>query len=48
MQSTSFTLGCDPELICRRNGRFVEAHHYFKSHLSMGRDGCESTAEIRQ
>jgi len=47
MQSTSFTLGCDPELICRCNGRFVEAHHYFKSHSSMGLDGCESTAEIR-
>ena len=43
----SFTLGCDPELICRRNGQFVPAHNYFKSQSSFGLDGCESTAEIR-
>ena len=43
----SFTIGCGPELICRRNGQFVPAHHFFKAHSSMGLDGCESTAEIR-
>ena len=47
MQSTSFTIGCDPELICRRNGTFTPAHNYFKSASSFGLDGCESTAEIR-
>ncbi len=47
MQSTSFTIGCDPELICRLNGQFVSAHNYFKANSSMGLDGCESTAEIR-
>jgi Phage phiEco32-like COOH.NH2 ligase-type 2 len=44
---SSFTIGCDPELICRRNGQFVAAHNYFKSHSSFGLDGCESTAEVR-
>ena len=43
----SFNLGCDPELICRRNGQFVSASNYFKSQSSFGLDGCESTAEIR-
>lgn len=43
----SFTIGCDPELICQRNGQFVPAHNYFKSNSSFGLDGCESTAEIR-
>jgi len=43
----SFTLGCDPELICHRNGQFVPAYNYFKSNSSFGLDGCESTAEIR-
>ena len=43
----SFTIGCDPELICRRNGQFTPAHNYFKSASSFGLDGCESTAEIR-
>lgn len=43
----SFTIGCDPELICRRNGQFVPAHNFFKSHSSFGLDGCESTAELR-
>jgi hypothetical protein len=42
----SFTIGCDPELICRRNGQVVPAHNYFKSQSSFGLDGCESTAEI--
>lgn len=43
----SFTIGCDPELICHRNGQFVPAHNYFKQNSSFGLDGCESTAEIR-
>lgn len=43
----SFTLGCDPELICRKNGSFVPAHNYFKSNSSFGLDGCDSVAEIR-
>jgi hypothetical protein len=43
----SFTIGCDPELICHRNGQFVPAHNFFKSNSSFGLDGCESTAEIR-
>ena len=43
----SLTLGCDPELVCRMNGRYTPAHNYFKSHSSMGLDGCESIAEIR-
>ena len=43
----SFTLGCDPELICRRNGQFVPANNYFKANSSFGLDGCDSTAEIR-
>jgi hypothetical protein len=42
-----FTLGCDPELVCRKNGSFVAAHNYFSSNASFGLDGCESTAEIR-
>lgn len=43
----SFTLGTDPELICRINGEFSPAYNYFKSHSSFGLDGSESTAEIR-
>ena len=43
----SLTLGCDPELICRRNGEFTPAHRYFKPNSSFGLDGCESTAELR-
>ena len=42
-----FTLGCDPELVCRRNGSFVSASRFFKMHSSFGLDGCESIAEIR-
>ena len=34
-------------MICHRNGQFVPAHNYFKSHSSFGLDGCETTAEIR-
>lgn len=43
----SFTIGCDPELICRRNGQFVAANKFFKSNSSFGLDGCNSVAEIR-
>ncbi len=43
----SFTIGCDPELICKLNGRFVSAENYFASNSSMGLDGCACTAEIR-
>lgn len=42
-----FTIGCDPELICHRHGRFVPASDYFKANSSFGLDGCEVTAEIR-
>jgi hypothetical protein len=42
-----FTLGCDPELLCRLNGRYVPAFNYFKSNSSFGLDGCESVAELR-
>ena len=44
---SSFTIGCDPELILRKRGQFTPAHNYFKSSSSFGLDGCESTAEIR-
>lgn len=43
----SFTIGCDPELICRRNGQFVPANKFFKSNSSFGLDGSDSVAEIR-
>jgi len=43
----TFTLGCDPELACRLNGKFVNAHNYYKSSSSFGLDGCESIAELR-
>lgn len=43
----SFTLGADPELVLRLNGKFVHAHNYFKSNSSFGLDGCESIAEVR-
>jgi hypothetical protein len=43
----SFTIGCDPELICRRNGQFVSASNYFKSQSGFGLDGCNELAEIR-
>src|ERR1035437_5429833 len=42
-----FTSGTDPELVCRKNGQFVNAQNYFKSNSSMGLDGCESIAEVR-
>lgn len=43
----SFTLGCDPELICKRDGVFVPADEYFKSRSSFGLDGNTSVAEVR-
>jgi len=43
----SFTIGCDPELVLRKNGNFVCAYDYFKANSSMGLDGCESIAEVR-
>ncbi len=43
----TLTLGCDPELLCRINGRFTPAYNYFKSNSSFGLDGCESIAELR-
>jgi len=43
----TFTLGCDPELLCRINGKFTPAYNYFKSNSSFGLDGCESIAELR-
>jgi len=43
----SFTIGCDPEIVTRLNGKFVPAHNYFKSNSSFGLDGCESIAEVR-
>ncbi len=43
----SFTIGCDPELVARQNGKFVHAHNFYKSHSSFGLDGNESICEIR-
>lgn len=41
------TLGCDPELICRINGKFVPAEKFFKSNAAFGLDGNKNVAEIR-
>ncbi|NUN10329.1 MAG: hypothetical protein HUU54_14235 [Ignavibacteriaceae bacterium] len=43
----SFTIGCDPELLCRREGRYVPVYHYFKQNSSFGLDGSENIAELR-
>lgn len=43
----SLTIGCDPELVCRINGRFSPARDHFKSNSSMGLDGNDSVAEVR-
>jgi len=43
----SFTIGCDPELLCRKEGRYVPAHQFFKSNSSFGLDGNDSIAECR-
>lgn len=41
------TLGCDPELVCKINGKFQPASDFFKMNSSMGLDGCNYVAEIR-
>ena len=43
----SFTIGCDPELVVRKEGQFCCADNFFKANSSMGLDGCSSIAEIR-
>lgn len=43
----SFTIGCDPELICRVDGYFSPAHNHFRSASSMGLDGNTDVCEIR-
>jgi hypothetical protein len=43
----SFTIGCDPELVVRKQGQFCCADNFFKANSSMGTDGCSSIAEIR-
>jgi hypothetical protein len=43
----SFTLGADQELVVRQNGRFQNAHNFFKCNSSFGLDGCDSIAELR-
>ncbi|MCB0731965.1 MAG: hypothetical protein KDC88_13120, partial [Ignavibacteriae bacterium] len=47
MAPSLLTLGCDPELVCRLNGRFTSASDYFRPKSSMGLDGNDSIAEIR-
>jgi hypothetical protein len=44
----SFTLGADPELLCRLNVKFVSAHNFYKSNSNFGLDGYESIAEVCQ
>ncbi len=43
----SFTIGCDPELVARHNGVFVQANKYFKFNSSFGTDGNSDICEIR-
>jgi len=43
----SFTIGCDPELVLRKNGKFVPASDYYKKNASFGLDGCNLIAELR-
>ena len=43
----AFTIGCDPELVVRKQGQFCCAANFFKANSSMGLDGCSSIAEIR-
>lgn len=43
----SFTIGADPELVCRRQGQFISAHNYFMANSSCGLDGCEAVFEAR-
>ncbi len=47
MSSEQLTIGCDPELVCRLNGKFTDVSKYFRPRSSMGLDGNESIAEIR-
>src|SRR5664280_1314931 len=42
-----FTIGCDPELVVRKQGQFCCADNFFKPNSSMGLDGCSSIAEVR-
>jgi hypothetical protein len=42
-----FTIGCDPELVVRKQGQFCSADNFFKANSSMGLDGCSSIAEVR-
>jgi hypothetical protein len=41
------TIGCDPELVCRLNGRFEPTSNHFKFNSSFGPDGNNEIAEIR-
>jgi hypothetical protein len=43
----SFTIGCDPELVVRKQGQFCCADNFFKANSSFGLDGCSSIAEVR-
>jgi len=43
----SFILGCDPELLCRRNGKYVSESNYFKNNSSFGLDEGNEIAEPR-
>jgi hypothetical protein len=43
----AITLGCDPELILRRDDRISPAHDHFKAKSPFGTDGCSNVAEIR-
>jgi hypothetical protein len=43
----SFTIGCDPELLCHHNDKYVSASNYFKNNPSFCLDGCECIAEVR-
>jgi len=43
----AFTIGCDPELVCRLDGLYTPARRYFKFKSSFGLDGCDSIAELR-
>jgi hypothetical protein len=46
MAPSEITLGCDPELVCRLNGRFTSASEYFRSRSSTRSNGKSSKAEI--
>lgn len=42
----SFTIGCDPELICRLNCQFVTAGDYFKNIFSVQRPVVSSQRSV--